>query len=168
MRFFGIDPGYALVGWAVIDFDDVRNARLVDYGVITTDKHLTIPERLNEIAVDISSLLDKFQPQYAGVETLLFQKNVKTAMSVSQARGVMLYMLQNLGIGIVEVSPLQVKSSIAGYGRATKAQVQENVRMICGLETVPKPDDAADAVAVAICAYDMIYSGNLSSRLRSE
>lgn len=77
MRFFGIDPGYALVGWAVIDFDDVRNARLIDYGVITTDKHLAIPERLNEIAVDISFLLDKFQPQFAGVETLLFQKMSK-------------------------------------------------------------------------------------------
>ncbi len=157
MRVLGIDPGYALVGWAVLDVDDQRDMHLVDYGVVTTEANKNIDERLSEIYSDLGEITTKYKPDYAGLETLIFHRNVTTAMSVSEARGVIMLSLHHKDIPIVQVTPLQVKSSVSGYGRATKEQVQENVRILCKLDEIPKPDDAADAVAVAICAYDMNY-----------
>ncbi len=150
MRILGIDPGLATTGWAVVDFDKNNKPCPIDYGAITTMKDLTVSERLVEIHRDINELIKKFKPEYAGVETLLFCNNAKTAISVGEARGVVLLALENNHIPIKEFTPLQVKNSITGYGKATKKQVQDNVRVLCNLDSIPKPDDAADAIAIAI------------------
>lgn len=151
MRVLGIDPGYGIVGWGVVDFDDSGNfLEAVDYGVITTDKDTEFAQRILEIYRDICEILNTFEPKLVGIETLLFQNNAKTAMKVSEARGVIVLAVSQAGIDIKDISPLQVKMGITGYGKADKAQIQENIRLICGLDEVPKPDDAADAIAIAI------------------
>lgn len=161
MKILGIDPGFALVGWGVVEFHSSKFS-LIDYGVISTDKSLEHSERLLEIFRDMRSLLDDFKPDCVGIETLLFHRNVTTAMRVSEARGVILMAAcMKDKIKVQEVTPLQVKSSVTGYGRATKKQMQENLRIMCDLESVPQPDDAADAIAVAICAHDLISSRQL-------
>lgn len=157
MRILGIDPGLATTGWAVVDFDNDSKPIPVDYGAITTPKGLSVSERLVEIYDDMNSLIKKFKPEYAGVETLLFTNNAKTAMSVGEARGVVLLALEKNSIPIREFTPPQVKNSITGYGKADKKQVQANVKMLCGLEEIPKPDDAADAIAIAI-ATEVVVS----------
>lgn len=164
MRILGIDPGYALVGWGVLDISPNREISLIDCGVIQTPASNSVQERLAEIGGDMKQIVDQFQPDYAGIETLIFSRNITTAMSVSEARGVISYILTEKGVPIESVTPLQVKGAVTGYGRASKQQVQENVRIMCGLEKVPKPDDAADAIAVAICASDIILNRSLSSR----
>lgn len=150
IRIIGIDPGLATTGWAVVEFDENSTPNILDYGCITTQKGLTVQTRLKEIYSDMNELLEKYKPEYAGVETLLFYNNQKTAMSVGQARGVVLLALENAGIQVSEMTPLQVKSSVTGYGQAQKKQVQEAVRMLCGMDEIPKPDDAADAIAIAL------------------
>ncbi len=162
MRYIGIDPGYALVGWAIVDFEDNQDIKLCDYGVITTDKGNTPENRLSEIYKDMKDIIEKYSPEIAGLETLLFLRNVTTAMKVSEARGVIILSLNDCGIKILNITPLQVKSSISGYGRASKTQIQENVKIICGLDEIPKPDDAADAIAVAIAAHDINYCQKIS------
>jgi crossover junction endodeoxyribonuclease RuvC len=157
MRILGIDPGLAITGWAIVDFDKDNTPSPIDYGAITTLKGLSVSERLVEIYNDIHELINKYEPEYAGVETLIFCNNAKTAISVGEARGVVLLALQEKSIPIKEFTPLQVKSSITGYGKATKKQVQDNVRVLCKLEQTPKPDDAADAIAIAI-ATEVIVS----------
>ena len=156
MRILGIDPGLATTGWAVVDFNDNGDPTPVDYGALITKKGLTVSERIAEIYTDLHELIKKYKPEYAGVETLLFCNNAKTAISVGEARGVALLVLEQNRIPLKEFTPLQVKSSIAGYGKATKRQVQENVKMICGLKEIPKPDDAADAIAIAIATQVLI------------
>lgn len=155
MIILGIDPGVATTGWAIVDFDKDGNPKPIDYGVISTSKKLSLSERLCEIYKDISELVEKYKPEYGGVETLLFSKNVKTAIAVGEARGVVLLVFEQNNIPIKDVNPMQVKNCISGYGKADKKQVQENVKMICNLEEIPKPDDAADAIAIAITT-DMI------------
>jgi crossover junction endodeoxyribonuclease RuvC len=155
MIILGIDPGVATTGWAVVDFDKDGNPKPVDYGVISTSKKLSLSERLCEIYKDISELVKKYKPDYGGIETLLFSRNVKTAIAVGEARGVVLLVFEQNNVPIKDVNPMQVKNCISGYGRADKKQVQENVKMICNLEEIPKPDDAADAIAIAITT-DMI------------
>jgi crossover junction endodeoxyribonuclease RuvC len=150
LRIIGIDPGLATTGWAVVEFDENSNPNILDYGCITTPKGLTVQSRLKEIYSDMNELLEKYKPEYAGVETLLFTNNQKTAMSVGQARGVVLLALENAGVSIEEMTPLQVKNSVTGYGQAQKKQVQEAVKMLCGMDEIPKPDDAADAIAIAL------------------
>ena len=158
MRVLGIDPGVAITGWSVVDFDGRSVSVLVDYGVIETSKDLEANKRLFEIYSDLSQILEEFNPEIAGVESLLFCNNAKTVMSVGEARGVVLLVLEKYTIEAYNFTPLQVKSSISGYGKAEKKQVQENVKRICGLEEIPKPDDAADAIAVAICCNDSLVS----------
>ncbi|MDD4382415.1 MAG: crossover junction endodeoxyribonuclease RuvC [Candidatus Dojkabacteria bacterium] len=155
MIILGIDPGVATTGWAIVDFDKDGNPKPIDYGVVSTSKKLSLSERLCEIYKDISELVEKYKPEYGGVETLLFSKNVKTAIAVGEARGVVLLVFEQNNIPIKDVNPMQVKNCISGYGKADKKQVQENVKMICNLEEIPKPDDAADAIAIAITT-DMI------------
>jgi crossover junction endodeoxyribonuclease RuvC len=150
MRILGIDPGLAIVGWAVVDFDEDLNPTPVDYGAITTDKELDLSTRLKEIYDDMHEIVNKFKPEVCGVETLLFYNNAKTAISVGEARGVVLLVLEEYNLPIHDFTPLQVKSAVTGYGRADKKQVQENVKRFCNLKEVPKPDDVADALAVAI------------------
>ncbi|MDD3474465.1 MAG: crossover junction endodeoxyribonuclease RuvC [Candidatus Dojkabacteria bacterium] len=150
MRILGIDPGLAIVGWAIVDFDKDLNPQPVDYGAIITDKGLNVSTRLKEIYEDMNEIVDKFKPEVCGVETLLFYNNAKTAISVGEARGIVLLVLEDHGLPIYDFTPLQVKDAVTGYGKADKKQVQENVKRFCNLDSIPKPDDAADALAVAI------------------
>lgn len=162
MRILGIDPGIAITGWAIIDFNTDGKPTPVDYGAIFTQKGLTVGNRLLEIYTDLNSILKKFKPDYCGLETLLFYNNAKTAIVVGQARGVILLCLEKSNVPVHEFTPLQVKSSISGYGKATKAQVQENVKMICNLDDIPKPDDVADALAIGIACYDRLRMDELN------
>jgi crossover junction endodeoxyribonuclease RuvC len=157
-RIIGIDPGVATTGWAIVDLID-GDLTAVDYGVIETVKTLSLSERLSEIYTDLLSLIEKYNPEYAGVEQLLFCNNAKTAIAVGEARGVVLLALQQSGIKFIECTPLQMKQSITGYGKADKKQVQENIKRIFNLEEIPKPDDAADALGMAITALGMIGTG---------
>ncbi|GAB4158590.1 MAG: crossover junction endodeoxyribonuclease RuvC [Candidatus Dojkabacteria bacterium] len=154
MKILGIDPGYAIVGWALIEYKN-NSPQLIKCGVIETDKSLTIPERLDEIYNDLQTIINENRPEMAGIESLMFYNNAKTAIAVSEARGVINLAIHKAGIPIKHVTPLQVKNAVSGYGKATKKQVQESVKLLCGLKSVPKPDDAADAVAVAICAANL-------------
>ncbi len=156
MRILGIDPGIAITGWAVVDFDENGNALPIDYGAITTEKGLPVGERLEEIFTDLNHIIDEFKPEYCGLETLLFYNNAKTAIVVGEARGVVLLILKQANIPVFEFTPLQVKSSISGYGKATKKQVEENVKMLLKLEEIPKPDDVSDALAISIACFDRI------------
>ncbi len=150
MRILGIDPGIATIGFAVLDYEKNR-FQLVKCGVITTPAHTSLSSRLNRIFDDLSDLIDLFHPDAVSIEELFFNTNITTGISVAHGRGVILLACQRAGIKIYEYSPLQVKQAVAGYGRAEKKQIMEMVKRICGLQAVPRPDDAADAVALAIC-----------------
>ncbi len=163
MRIIGIDPGLAITGWAVMDFDGRKILELIDYGVIETKKGINSEFRLSEIYADLLEICKEFKPEVAGIETLIFCNNAKTAMKVGEARGVALLALNNSNVEVYEFTPLQVKNSICGYGKAEKMQVQENVKRVCGLGAIPKPDDAADAIALAICCNDSIVVNNISN-----
>ncbi len=155
MRIIGIDPGTAITGFSILERNGAK-LKLLEYGCIRTAAGLSAGVRLNQIAQDLSTILKKWQPNLASVEKLFFQNNVKTAMSVAQARGVIIQNLTAYGVNTMEYTPLQIKSAICGYGQADKAMVQTMVKMILGLSTVPKPDDAADAIAAAICLANSI------------
>jgi crossover junction endodeoxyribonuclease RuvC len=164
MLVLGIDPGTAITGYGLVkgEGDDLT---LVAYGAITTSSDWPLPERLQRIYQELTALIEDQQPTAAAVEELFFSKNVRTALSVGQARGVALLAAANARLSIHEYTPLQVKQAIAGYGRATKDQVQQMVKMLLALDSVPQPDDAADAIAVAICH---IHSAKLTAILREE
>ncbi len=150
MVILGIDPGLAIVGYGVIQVKGNRY-KTIDYGCITTDANILLPERLKIIYDELTSIIDKYNPEDLAMEELFFNKNVKTAIKVGQARGVEILAAVNKGIDVYEYTPLQIKQSVVGYGRAEKRQVQEMVKMLLNLKEIPKPDDAADALAVAIC-----------------
>lgn len=150
LRILGIDPGTATTGWAVVE--EVRkNPRLVACGCVNTSKFHSDAERLVEIGRDIETLIKKYKPDEAAIEDLFFFTNQKTAITVAQARGVVLYELKKNKMPIEHYTPLQVKQALTGYGRADKKQMQLMVKNILKLDCVPKPDDAADAAAIAIC-----------------
>lgn len=149
MRILGIDPGYAILGYGIVDFDN-NHFKVIDYGAITTDKDQPMPERLKELYSGISSIIDLYRPDMAAVEELFFNKNVKTAILVAQARGAVITAITNKDIELFEYTPLQIKQALVGYGRAEKNQVQQMVKIILNLDKVPKPDDVADALAVAV------------------
>ncbi len=151
MRIIGIDPGTAIVGYGVIDKDDNGEITLKDFGCIRTESTLTDSQRLNQIAQDISTLIKKWQPQKASIEKLFFSKNVKTAITVAQARGVLLQKLEENEIYQKEFTPNEIKISVCGHGTADKKMVQEMVKTILNLDFYPQPDDASDAIAAAIC-----------------
>lgn len=150
MRVLGIDPGTAITGYGLVD-EGPQGLALVDCGVITTPSDQLLPERLQTIYRGLGAVIEQYQPQAAAVEELFFSRNVRTALSVGHARGVALLALADAGLPISEYKPLEVKQAVAGYGGADKQQVQEMVRMLLGLDQAPQPDDAADAVAVAVC-----------------
>ena len=150
MRILGIDPGYAIVGYGVLEFDNVR-FKVVNYGDITTAPETPFEKRLLEIHTDMCSILDKFKPDCMSIEKLYFNTNTTTAIDVAQARGVIMLAAAQRKIPIYEYTPLQVKVAVTGYGRAEKQQMQEMVRNILRLNAVPRPDDTADALAIAIC-----------------
>ena len=149
MRILGIDPGYGIVGWGLIDADN--GIQVIDYGVVSTPKELTLPERLEVIYSSIQSLINYYKPDVMAVEELFYFKNQTTVIPVAEARGVILLSARMCKLPIFEYTPLQIKQALTGFGRAEKAQVQYMVKTLLGLEKVPKPDDAADALAVAIC-----------------
>jgi len=150
MRIIGIDPGYAIVGYGVVEYVSGK-FKTSDYGAIRTDAKTGFDRRLEEIHLDLSQILDEYKPQFMALEKIFFTTNQKTAIDVAQARGVIILTARTRGIEIVEYTPLQVKSAVTGYGKATKKQIQEMTARILGLGAIPKPDDAADALAVAIC-----------------
>lgn len=150
MVIFGIDPGYAIVGCGIIRYEH-NTFTLMGYGAVTTDKDMPFNKRLEKIYNDITELINKFKPDAISIERLYFNTNQKTAIDVAQARGVIVLAAEQSGVPIYEYTPLQVKQSIVGYGRAEKQQVQEMTRMFLHLDKIPKPDDAADALALAIC-----------------
>lgn len=150
MIVLGIDPGIAITGYGIVREDSAGDPQMVAYGAVTTPAGMELPERLQLVYKGMRELITKYNPETAAVEKLLFGKNVTTAMAVGQARGVTLLALADSGLSIAEYTPASIKQAVAGYGNAPKAQVQEMVRMLLGLEEIPKPDDAADALAVAI------------------
>lgn len=153
MIILGIDPGTATTGFGIIKKDKTKSGfGILDFGVIATDKKLSDSERLVIMGEDIESLIKKYKPDALGIEKLFLTTNQKTVMTVSQARGVVLYISQNYKLPIFEFTPLQVKSFICGYGKADKKQVQYVIQKTFNLKKVPKPDDAADALAIALCA----------------
>jgi crossover junction endodeoxyribonuclease RuvC len=149
MRILGIDPGTGILGFGVIDADKGK-AQLVDAGVIRTPVHEDDAVRLQTIFEEITDIIADTKPTDMSVEKLFFAQNVTTAMTVAQARGVVLLAGKQAGLEIYEYTPLQIKQALTGYGRAEKKQIQEMVRVILQLKVVPKPDDAADALAAAI------------------
>ncbi len=151
MLVLGIDPGTAITGYGIIREDDDGKLVAVDFGVITTPAGMPLPERLSIIYNELNVVIKRHKPQTSAVEKIFFSKNVKTAISVGQARGVVLLSLEQAGIQIANYTPNEIKQSVTGYGGADKRQIQEMVRILLDLEEIPKPDDAADALAVAIC-----------------
>ncbi len=151
MLVIGLDPGTAITGYGIVRDDEEGGLLAVDYGVIETPSNLPMPERLLKLYQGLSEIIDLHRPENSAVEKLFFQKNVKTAISVGQARGVALLALAEKQLPISEYAPMEVKQAVAGYGGADKKQVQLMVKALLNLETLPRPDDAADALAVAIC-----------------
>ncbi|HNY36208.1 MAG TPA: crossover junction endodeoxyribonuclease RuvC [Candidatus Pacearchaeota archaeon] len=156
MIILGIDPGTATTGFGVIDYKKKNKKQIVclDYGIIQTSPKQNMGERLIQLNFDLNEIIKKYKPEMAAVESLFFFKNLKTAMPVSQARGVIIYTLSKKNIPFIEVTPMQAKTSVTGYGKATKNQVQKMVQNLLCLEKLPKPDDAADALALAIYCAD--------------
>lgn len=165
MVVLGVDPGTALTGWAVVREDADAGATLVDYGTVKTPASMPMPQRLCQIFQQITALIDQHQPEAVAVEKVFFSKNVRTAMSVSQARGVILLAAALANRPVHGYTPLQIKQAISGYGSADKAQVQQMTALLLGLDAIPVPDDAADAIAVAVCH---LHSARLQSLLAEQ
>lgn len=152
MRIIGLDPGTATTGYGIVDAED-GELTAVTYGTITTPANMEMPYRLQLIQQELQDLLDEYQPDTAGIEEVFFGRNVTTAITVGQARGVLMLTLANAGIPIAEYSPPKIKDAVTGYGKADKHQVQLMVRNMLNLEETPRPDDAADGLAIAITHY---------------
>lgn len=163
MVILGIDPGYAIVGYGVVEYESNR-FKPFDFGAVTTPAGMPFNRRLEIIYDEISSIMAKYKPQALSLEKLFYNNNAKTVIDVSQARGVIMLAAQKNNVPVFEYTPLQVKQSVVGYGRAEKKQVQEMTRLILKLDKVPKPDDTADALAMAICHGHA--SGSLMGKLK--
>ena len=150
MRILGIDPGVATIGFGLIDADRSR-VRLLQYGVITTPPGIPLSSRLHQISQDMSQLLSQFKPEEVGIEELFFSKNITTGIAVAHGRGVILLEVERAGVPVYEYTPMQVKQAVAGYGGADKRQVMLMTQRLLKLKAIPRPDDAADALAIAIC-----------------
>ena len=157
MRILGIDPGTGILGFGVIDVDSRGKAVLVDAGVIRTPAHQPDSDRLVTIYDELHEIITELKPTHMSVEKLFFAQNVTTAMSVSQARGVVLLCGKQHDMELYEYTPLEIKQAITGYGKADKKQIQEMVRVILGLKEAPKPDDCADALAAALTCAQSIH-----------
>ena len=150
MRILGIDPGYGITGFGLIEADR-GNAALLGCGVITTPAGADFSARLEMIYQDMVSLLEKTKPEAVAIEELFFGQNVTTGIGVAQSRGVILLAIRQAGVAVFSYKPMQVKQAVVGYGNATKHQVQDMTKRLLHLEKLPKPDDAADAIAIALC-----------------
>ncbi|MFC4769675.1 crossover junction endodeoxyribonuclease RuvC [Effusibacillus consociatus] len=149
MRILGIDPGYGRTGYGVVETTGNR-IRPLEFGLIETSSKLSMEKRLLQIYDALCEIIDRRKPDSLAIEELFFSKNVTTGIGVSQARGIVLLVAAQMGLTVAEYKPIQIKQSITGYGKAEKQQIQEMVRMFLGLQDVPKPDDVADALAVAV------------------
>ena len=165
MLIVGVDPGTATTGYALVAEDAEGEIRLVRYGVIETRAGEPMPLRLLSIHADLSALIRETGPEVMAVEELFFSRNVTTALTVGQARGVVLLAAAQAGLPVFEYKPAQVKQALVGYGGASKTQMQEMVRMMLGLAEIPRPDDAADAIAVGICH---LHSQRLQQLINTE
>ena len=154
MVILGIDPGYAIVGWGCVKYERGRFLPL-SYGAITTEAGVPFVQRLEQIDLQLRTLLEREKPDALAIEKLYFKNNQKTAIEVAEARGVILLAAQHYGVPIFEYTPLQVKSAVTGYGKAEKPQVMEMTKRLLRLKEVPKPDDTADALAICICHGQM-------------
>ncbi len=150
MIIFGLDPGTATTGFGVIDYK-YDEMKLLDYGCITTPPNTPLADRLQQISKDLDELLSQWKPDEVAIEELFFSKNVKTAMQVAQARGALIQKLSESGYRVNEYKPQSIKEAVCGYGRAEKKQMQKMVEIILKMDHTPKPDDAADALGIAIC-----------------
>lgn len=150
MIILGIDPGFAIVGWGIIE-SERGNVRPIAYGAITTPAHTNIESRLLMIQNDLETIINKYHPDEMAVEELFFNTNITTAIAVAEARGVIICTAHKLGVKVNEYTPLQVKQAVVGYGKAEKNQVIAMVTSLLKLKKAPKPDDTADALAIAIC-----------------
>ena len=150
LRVLGIDPGTAIVGWAILEETD-GIVKALGYGHISTSPKCTTEQRLLEVALDIEKIIETYKPDESAVEDIFFFKNLKTAIKVAQARGAILLTLEKKCVNISSYTPLQVKQALTGYGRAEKKQIQLMVKQILKLKEIPKPDDTADAIAIALC-----------------
>lgn len=155
MIVMGIDPGYAITGYGIVEKIG-NNFKLIDYGAVTTDAGIDFPKRLDILYSGLTEIINKYNPEVVGMEELFFNKNIKTAIAVGQGRGVAVLAVQRAGKPLYEYTPLQVKQAVVGYGRAEKMQVQKMVQIMLKLKSIPKPDDAADALAVAICCGNSV------------
>ncbi len=162
MRVLGIDPGIATIGFGVVESEKNQH-KLIKCGVISTPAHTSLSSRLEQIYDDMLSILELFQPDAVSIEELFFNTNITTGIAVAHGRGVILLACRKAGVQVFEYTPLQVKQSVVGYGRAEKRQVMDMVKRLCQLPAAPKPDDAADAVALAICharsATSLLFKG---------
>ncbi len=166
LRILGIDPGYAIVGYGILDHNGY-DLSVVGYGAITTPANSYMPLRLSDIYDDMNTIISRYKPDAMSIEKLFFTTNQKTGIDVAQARGVIILAAVRGGLSIYEYTPLQVKQSVAGYGKAPKKQVMEMTRTLLSLPSVPKPDDTADALALAIChahSANAISGMNLTKR----
>ena len=164
MVILGIDPGFAIVGWGVLECVKGK-FRVLGFGSIQTKAGTPIEERLSQIYDGMNTIIDKYKPDTMAIEELFWNTNQKTGISVAEARGVILLAAHSKGLKIREYTPLQVKQAVVGFGRAEKNQVQQMVKNILGLSEIPKPDDTADALAIAIChahsGYNLFMKGNI-------
>lgn len=162
MRILGIDPGYAILGYGIIDMKG-NHFSVCGYGAITTDASMDMPDRLKHLYTELMNIIQEYEPDQVSIEELFFNTNNKTAILVGQARGVIILACANSGLEISEYTPLQIKQGLVGYGRAEKKQVQTMVKAILNLSEIPKPDDTADALAAAICHG---HSAGTNNKLR--
>lgn len=150
MRVIGIDPGTAITGWGIVEGEG-NELSLVACGVVTTPAGTPLPQRLQSIYRELTTIIDQHRPDSSAIEELFFSKNAKTALAVGHGRGAAMLALANADLPIIEYKPLEVKQALTGHGGADKQQIQQMVKLLLGLADIPRPDDAADAVAVAIC-----------------
>lgn len=150
MTILGIDPGYAILGYGVVEVKE-RQVKPIDYGVIETSAQQPFPDRLEKLYTGTKQLITMFKPEHVVFEELFFYRNTTTALQVSAGRGVALLAAQQAGVPLYEYTPMQIKLSVTGDGHADKKQVQKMIRLLLSLKTIPKPDDAADALAAAVC-----------------
>lgn len=154
MRIIGIDPGTGILGFGVIDFEK-NKTKIIDAGVVTTPAHTPVEDRLEDIFDSLTEIIKETKPEVMAIEKLFFARNVTTAISVAEARGVAILTGKKGNMPIAEYTPLQIKQTLTGYGKASKQQMQEMVRVQLGLKNIPRPDDCADALAAAITHYRM-------------
>lgn len=161
MRIIGVDPGTGILGFGVIDCKPKGSPLVLDVGVITTPPHTKLRDRLLDIHESLGSIIEATKPDVMSIEKLFFARNITTAISVAEARGVVILTAAQHGLPIFEYTPLQIKQTLTGYGRASKKQIQEMVRLTLNMPTIVKPDDAADALAAAI-THNLMSRGGLA------